>query len=402
MRPTFKVILFARKVKEGKQPVFLRVTFARESKYFTLNRYCQPALFDKKKCRFRAGYPDHIAENDVLLAIEKRAADYIRNCERENLPFDFVAFERAVFTQTASGGALAWEWFEEVSRTFEAEGKAGNADIYRTLANAVRLFAVRASLAQIDLHWLSKFEAFLRKRGANDGGISVYMKTLHAACVRAVKAGKMQKGWQPFDGYSLAHLERKKKKRAVGLDVIRRLRDAVPETAFQAFARDLFMFSFYAWGMNLADIAALRRENIRNLRIEYRRQKTGMAYSVNLSAAAAAIVDRYNTGGEYLFPIYLPHNDSARKRKNRLKYISAKVNAALREVCDLCGIPSEGFTFYIARHTYATALKRAGFAHTLIQDVLGHSSPAITEGYLASFEQGVLDEANAQILEGLG
>ena len=41
------------------------------------------------------------------------------------------------------------------------------------------------------------------------------------------------------------------------------------------FGRDLFIFSFYARGMNLADIAALKPESIRDGRIFYTRKKTG-------------------------------------------------------------------------------------------------------------------------------
>ncbi|MCB0541930.1 MAG: hypothetical protein KDC70_00345 [Saprospiraceae bacterium] len=42
-------MLFARTVKGGKRPVTLRVTYNRESKYFTLNRYVSDGEFDKRK-----------------------------------------------------------------------------------------------------------------------------------------------------------------------------------------------------------------------------------------------------------------------------------------------------------------------------------------------------------------
>lgn len=404
MRPTFKIILFARAVKGGKRPIFLRATFQRESRYFSLNRYCLPEHFDKKKCRFKSGFKDWILENDVLLSIEKRAADYIRECEREAVAFDFAAFERAVFAQAhKSGGKLAWEWIGELSAEMERDGRTGNAEFYRTLANAVKSFQSRATLPQVDSVWLDKFEAFLRKRGANDGGIAVRMKTLRAACNTAAERGLMPVGWNAFSGWSLGHLKKSKAKRAIKLAEVRLIRDAVLTDPFERLARDLFMFSFYCWGMNLADIANLTADNIRDLRVEYARQKTGKEYSVNLSRESAAILDRYKGAGKYLFPIYHEHRHVAEKQKNaRRRNFRYKMNAALRSVCDLVGIASEGFTFYVARHTYATALKRAGFSHGLIQDVLGHSEIKTTEGYLAEFERDALDAANDKILEGLG
>ena len=128
MKPTFKIVLFARKTIDGKQPVNLRVTYARKSRYFTLNRYCLPEQFDKKRGRFRSGFRDWQAENDVLLAIEKRAADYIRHCERERLPFDFGDFEKAVFAMPGkTSGPVAWKWCEDVSEELYRQGRAGNA-----------------------------------------------------------------------------------------------------------------------------------------------------------------------------------------------------------------------------------------------------------------------------------
>ncbi|GAB4486731.1 MAG: site-specific integrase [Saprospiraceae bacterium] len=403
MRPTFKIVLLSRKVKDGKQPVFLRATFQRESKYFPLNRYCKPEQFDKKKCRFRTGFPDYIAENDVLLAIEKRAADYIRNCEREATPFDFHAFEQAVFAQAQkAAGKLVWQWCGEIADGLKNEGRYGNAEFYHSLANAVKSFSARSTLPQVDSAWLDKFEAFMRKRGANGGGISLRLKTLRSACNIARKSGIMPASWKPFAGRSFAHLKKSNKKRAIMLSDIRLIRDAPLIDPFERLSRDLFMFSFYCWGMNLADIAELTADNLAGLRVEYVRKKTGKPFSVNLSREAAAIVDTWKTGGKYLFPIYdeKRHNTAAQKNQRR-RHFRYRMNAALRAVCEAAGVEPEGFTFYVARHTYATALKRAGFSPGLIQDVLGHSDIRTTQGYLAEFERGALDAANEKILEGL-
>ena len=187
MKPTFKIVLFARKTIDGKQPVNLRVTYARKSRYFTLNRYCLPEQFDKKRGRFRSGFRDWQAENDVLLAIEKRAADYIRHCERERLPFDFGDFEKAVFAMPGkTSGPVAWKWCEDVSEELYRQGRAGNAKAYHGLANVVRSFSAKETLSGLDSDWLRKFEAFLRARGAKGGGITVYFKTLRAARPRCL------------------------------------------------------------------------------------------------------------------------------------------------------------------------------------------------------------------------
>ena len=44
-------------------------------------------------------------------------------------------------------------------------------------------------------------------------------------------------------------------------------------------------------------------------------------------------------------------------------------------------------TTYVARHSYATVLKRGGVNVAYISESLGHSSLNTTESYLASFEK---------------
>ena len=42
---------------------------------------------------------------------------------------------------------------------------------------------------------------------------------------------------------------------------------------------------------------------------------------------------------------------------------------------------------YVARHPYATVLKKSGVAIPIIREAMGHASPAITQTYLKSFEE---------------
>jgi len=50
-------------------------------------------------------------------------------------------------------------------------------------------------------------------------------------------------------------------------------------------------------------------------------------------------------------------------------------------------------TTYVARHSFATILKREGVPTSVISETLGHSSEKITQIYLDSFENKQIDEA---------
>ena len=50
-------------------------------------------------------------------------------------------------------------------------------------------------------------------------------------------------------------------------------------------------------------------------------------------------------------------------------------------------------TTYVARHSYATILKRAGVSISIISESLGHSSERVTQIYLDGFENSQIDRA---------
>ena len=54
--------------------------------------------------------------------------------------------------------------------------------------------------------------------------------------------------------------------------------------------------------------------------------------------------------------------------------------------------------FHVARHTFATVLKRSGVNIAIISESLGHSDLSTTQIYLDSFENSQIDEAMQHLL----
>lgn len=60
---------------------------------------------------------------------------------------------------------------------------------------------------------------------------------------------------------------------------------------------------------------------------------------------------------------------------------------------------AQPITFHVARHTYATVLKKAGVNIALISESLGHSDLSTTQIYLDSFENTQLKAAMKNLLQ---
>ncbi len=71
--------------------------------------------------------------------------------------------------------------------------------------------------------------------------------------------------------------------------------------------------------------------------------------------------------------------------------------ANLKRIAEMAGL-KVNLTTYVARHTFATVLKRSGVNIAIISESLGHSDLETTQIYLDSFENSQIDEAMKNLL----
>ena len=96
----------------------------------------------------------------------------------------------------------------------------------------------------------------------------------------------------------------KTKKRAVSLDVIREIRDLKLTKKSLVFARDIFLFSFYTRGMSFVDMAFLKKQDLQNGILAYRRNKTGQQLFIKREKTMQELIDKYDTfDTPYLLPV---------------------------------------------------------------------------------------------------
>lgn len=401
-RPSFKIVLHAKILKSGKRSVALRVTFNRASRFFFLGHYCTPEDWDADNGRLLKTFAGYRRANELLAMYEQRASDALFNLERDGIPFSFERFERAVFVADQSGGSMRFaDWISHIEAELRAVGKPGNAHFYKEAARAIRQFRPASSLSDVDERYLRAFERWAAiNRNLKPGGLLALLRNIRAACNRAVADGIMPAEWCPFPKYKLTHLKNRKAKKGAPLEFFRALEKIEPAalSEWQRLSLDLFLFSFYCRGINLADVAGLTDKNIQAGRLTYIRRKTGREYSMRLNEKAAAIVRKYQRGRGYLFPLYDGSEHTEADKEAARRRFDRRVNKALRAVAGMIGWEVEELSFYTARHSYADILKNAGVSVEVISQALGHSDIRVTDAYLKGFGDTVLDEADRFIL----
>ena len=277
-------------------------------------------------------------------------------------------------------------------------GKVRTADTYRNaLGSFERFLNDRADipLEDMDSNLMIAYESWLKGTGICPNTSSYYMRNLRAIYNRAVEQGFVTQQ-NPFK-HVYTGID-KTKKRAVSLDVIREIRDLKLTKKSLIFARDIFLFSFYTRGMSFVDMAFLKKKDLQNGILTYRRNKTGQLLFVKWEKPMQEIVDKYDTNATpYLLPVIRDmHADARRQYKNAAHLVNDK----LKKLGERLGLDIP-LTSYVARHGWASIAKDRNIPLAIISEAMGHDSENTTKIYLASLDTSQVDKANDIILKSL-
>ena len=236
------------------------------------------------------------------------------------------------------------------------------------------------------------YEAHLKARDVRMNTISFYRRNLRAVYNRAVEKGLTPQN-KPFR-HVYTGVD-KTIKRAIPIKEIKALKELDRSLKPSLnFARDMFMFSFYTRGMSFIDMAYLKKSDLQNGILTYRRRKTGQQLSINWEKCMEDIVSKYpKNQTDYLLPIIKETVNERRQYDNALHL----VNYHLKDLSSLLKL-QRPLTMYVARHSWASAAKAKNIPLSVISEGMGHDSEATTQIYLASLETSVVDKANKMIL----
>jgi site-specific recombinase XerD len=317
-----------------------------------------------------------------------------------------VTFDTLFENNNRKANCTLSDCFEREIKRLETLGKYNSATKIRTVFSLVSKFRnPNIRLEEIDMVYLNDFELFLRKHGNKDNSIATKFSVLKAIYNKALSEELFAPKSNPFVRFKVGRLWTATRKRAISKEELQRLVSLeIPPTAspYVAMARDIFLFTYYTAGINIGDIAHLEHRDIRNGRVYYTRRKTGKDISCRLMPVAAGIIEKYSCpfydDGDYIFPILDKSvHTTDLQRYNRIHKVTAKINHGLGELAKLAGIETH-LTTYVARHTYATVLKRSGVNIAIISESLGHSDLSTTQIYLDSFENSQIDDAMRNLL----
>ncbi|MDE6536881.1 MAG: site-specific integrase [Muribaculaceae bacterium] len=289
-----------------------------------------------------------------------------------------------------------FNFMERVIARLKQNGKDRTSETYNSALRSFKNFRRDEDIMLdcITTGIMEAYESWLHKRKVTPNTISFYMRILRAVYNRAVEA-EIIDNRNPFR-HVYTGVD-KTVKRAIPLSVIKAIIGLeLSMTPAIDFARDMFLMSFYLRGMSFIDMAYLKKSDLQNGSVTYRRRKTGQQLIIGWEPEMQKILDKYpENKTDYLLPIITNPVTNERKAYRNKCY---NINRNLKKIAKMIGIEVP-ITLYVARHSWASAAKVKGIPVSVISEGMGHNSETTTQIYLSSLDVSVIDRANNLILK---
>ena len=300
-------------------------------------------------------------------------------------------------------------YIPEVIGMLKREGKFPAMHVYACTLRSYEKFCaeerhpknITASLSMQEIFTperLKEYEDWLAGQQSSPNTISTYMRTLQAVYNRWMSPGI--EGYNPVLFKDVYTKVESRTKRALTAEQMEQLRntDFSVLTLRQQQVLTYFLLMFMLRGMPFIDLAHLRKSDLRNRRITYRRHKTGKLMVVDVPPDAMRLLQKYRdkTDSEYLFPLLhggLFMEEHHHRYQETLRHFNRELARLMKQL-----LPGVSVSSYTARHTWATLAYHSGVPVGLISQSLGHSSIRVTMTYPKPFDAEVIDRINRQVI----
>lgn len=278
-----------------------------------------------------------------------------------------------------------------------AARRYGTAKTYR---NALASFSnfrngEDVSFDALDKETICQYEAWMKDKGLKLNTSSCYLRTLKTLYLKAVDMGLTEDKdvfSRVFTGFATTA------KRAITIDGIKKiLKLRLKDGSALAFARDMFMLSFYLQGISFVDMAYLKKTDIRNGLLQYSRKKTGQTITISWEREMQEIVDAYSHLAKdtpYLLPIIRKLDGTEREQYEKAEH---NVNRNLKKIGVMACLHIP-LTTYVSRHSWASIMRDMGNDISVISRGLGHEDIKTTQIYLSAIDNSTVMKANKRLI----
>lgn len=340
--------------------------------------------------------------------IEARAQEIIHNLDE----FTFEDFEKT-FIAKAPSQKEVFVLFEKYISNLKKQDRVSTASSYTDALSSLKKFAVfkgqkKILLKDITVEWLSEFENWKTGEGSSPSTVGIYLRYLRNIINIEIENGNFKKEKYPFGKRRYTIPASRNVKKALTIEQIKKVVQFQPDNKHKKRARDLWIFSYLANGINMKDMAHLQFKDIGLKSIVFVRAKTHLTSKKDIKPIVVPIlpeitriIDLWGSKNKdpnnHVFEM-IEASDSITDQTKKIKQATKVINEHMKSIGKELGFELK-LTTYVARHSYATVLKRSGAPIEFISESLGHKDLKTTENYLDSFEDETREKFQRKLLD---
>jgi integrase/recombinase XerD len=390
--------------KDGKHTIKIAIAYDRKADYVNTEVYATPEewlqlLSDKVPKHLKdAKNKMQSTEGNVRLLLASMV-----NYDIKVLRMNIAGLNKPVMNPSLPRTTMlptdVFHWFDLKIKELEEPKEAyGTADNYR---DTKRFYIKYTGQSSVEFSHFTKDELYrIQKKvvsaGMAAGNVYRHARQLRAIFNMALFEQAIDKSIYPFHKRGYIIPQTTKRKKSLSRDNVGALINFNPVIKEERRALDYFIFSFFGNGMNIKDVAYLRHSDIHGNAFRFVRKKTENTNTqpkeikVAITPEMWQVIERQGNASKdgFVFPI-INEKDEAVKQRKDYKNLNRSVNIHLKNICKQLEF-TKPVTHGISRYTYANALKQMGIPITYISESMGHSSTAVTEHYLNSFEDDIV------------
>lgn len=412
-----------RKLQNGEYAIMLVVTKYGKRQFISLNMSSTEEFWDEHQERLvvfkglrttekREANEKRMKANALLERYNQRALDIIYEYEKEHIDWTLKQFKDSFLNRIVQGKVKPF--LEDFIRTMLDIRHIGTAKSYQKTLRVWQQFDKKLHdrfFVEVDLAYVNDFNNWLIKRGCSGNTRFGYLKSVKALFVRAIRDEVATKTNFPFEShlFNVSELKEETIKRYLPTEYLQKLKSTPSKIPQQEFSRQLFLFSYYTYGMSYIDVANLKHTNVVCLEkgnyIVYRRQKTrntrnSKPISIRITPEIEGTMQAMNQYrepiGDYLLPVITKEKDTPEQHYNHIESLRQWYNDYLKKLSDEFEFDFH-LTGYVSRHTMAMQLQENEIPENVISQVMGHKKLETTKVYLDSLKTDVIDKA-AEVL----
>jgi hypothetical protein len=402
MKIEFKLLTSRKETPEG-FPLVVEIAHQNKRKSKTI-AFCLEKHFNLDNKMITEKHPDYDVLAPIIMSIKLKSRKLIvqgyTDVEKTFLELFAVDHSQVLYKDYAD------KLVSEMKKIAEERGKydikarnkmLGNIRCYENVLAQFGNFAKNVTLQNLDYVILEQFKNYNLSIGNSKATINLYLRTLRAMYNKGILYHKFA-DQKPFTGLfmELKVQSFNSRKKYLDRDTLRKMENLNLKSEKQKYV-DLFLLQFYFGGCDLIDLYYLKTRQLRKGRVVFERTKTNTGNSIDLKIhpKAAAILDKYKTNAEWLFPW----------KKENASYITFRGNyqrdIKLVQQAEEIEIQPDGgnLGIKVARHTFANLAKTLHIDTDVIRELMGHQRNDVDNYYKDKYPEAIRDKALFDIID---